>query len=258
MDMNEFKILSKITYSKSLKGEDKLANDVALELKALTLEGKLNAVWFHVPNESVVGSLKDMLRINRKHLMGLVNGAPDFVVISERETIFIELKTDKGRLTESQKMFREWASKVGIEYYIIRNLTELRSALKELVTKCNQLKLATTCSQLIWRNSFMNAKEHLLELQSRLCVLRGKVPYYFDGVHVADRKGFQREIQQIIADIKIIIDDRALTPFKMWCEAAMFNLTNLVKKTEGKVVQVGDLGAIIDYIINSIKLVKCE
>ena len=130
--LNEYKILSKVVPSNALKGEDKLSNRIAIELKALTLEGKLNAVWFHVPNEAVVGNIKDVLRIKRKHLMGLINGAPDFVIVSKNKTIFLELKTDKGRMTEAQKMFKDWASKTGIEYYIIRCVADLQSAILRL------------------------------------------------------------------------------------------------------------------------------
>lgn len=62
----EFNLLSKITNARSLTGEDALTNKIAIELKALTLEGKLKGVWFHVPNESVV-EISETLSVLREN-----------------------------------------------------------------------------------------------------------------------------------------------------------------------------------------------
>ena len=102
-------------------------------LTGYTLDNNLKGIWFHVPNESVVSKenkLKDILRIQRKHCMGLINGVPDFVFISKDKTLFIELKTEKGRLSEYQLYFRDWCVDEQIEYYVARSVEEVTDILK--------------------------------------------------------------------------------------------------------------------------------
>lgn len=128
--LNEFRILQKVSHLPHLRGEDLLSNQVAQYLKVLTLEEKLNGVWFHVPNESVVGDRMDVVRIKRKHSLGMINGAPDFIITTGTKTIFIELKTATGRQTEAQKMFEKWCCKHEISYNICRSLEEVEKVLK--------------------------------------------------------------------------------------------------------------------------------
>ena len=129
--LNEFRILQRVSHLPNLHGEDFLSNQVAQYLKVLTLEEKLEGVWFHVPNESVVGDRMDIVRIKRKQCLGMINGAPDFIITTRSKTIFIELKTDKGRQTESQKMFEKWSSKHNIAYSVCRSLDEVSQVLKK-------------------------------------------------------------------------------------------------------------------------------
>lgn len=129
--LNEYKILLKVKSMRGLRGEDALANQVAMYLKALTLSEELKAVWFHVPNESVVANRSDIIRIDRKHALGMVNGASDFIVTNGDRTVFIELKTERGRQTESQKLFEKWCSKYGITYEICRSVDDVSDVLRE-------------------------------------------------------------------------------------------------------------------------------
>lgn len=131
--LNKIRLLSKICNIPNLKGEDALSNKVAMTLTSYTLDNQLKGVWFHVPNESVVSKenkLKDILRIQRKHCMGLINGVPDFVFISKNKALFIELKTEKGRLSESQIYFRDWCTDEQIDYYVARSVEEVTDILK--------------------------------------------------------------------------------------------------------------------------------
>lgn len=131
--LNKIRLLSKICNLPNLKGEDALTNKVAMTLTGYSLDGKLKGVWFHVPNESVVSKdnkITDILRIKRKHSMGLINGVPDLVFITKDKSLFIELKTEKGRLSESQVYFREWCIDEKIEYYVARSVEEVTDILK--------------------------------------------------------------------------------------------------------------------------------
>ena len=126
--MYKLKIFSNIKYLRQAKGEDALTNKEAIELTGYSLENKLKGIWFHVPNESVVSKdnkLTDILRIKRKHCMGLINGAPDFVFITKEKTLFIELKTQNGRLSESQRDFRDWCAEEEIGYFVARSVEEV-------------------------------------------------------------------------------------------------------------------------------------
>lgn len=127
--LNEFQLLNGIRSGK-YTGEDKLTNEIAIFLKIAVLEGKLKGVFFHVPNESVSKTKRDMLRIMKKKHLGMISGAPDFIIVTQDKTLFIELKTHKGRQSEFQKMFQEWSEKNGIQYYIVRSVEELETALK--------------------------------------------------------------------------------------------------------------------------------
>ena len=130
--LNKIRLLSKICNLPNLKGEDALTNKVAMTLTGYTLDNKLKGIWFHVPNESVVSKenkLKDILRIQRKHCMGLINGVPDFVFISKDKTLFIEMKTEKGRLSESQIYFRDWCVDEQIDYHIARSIDDVKDIL---------------------------------------------------------------------------------------------------------------------------------
>lgn len=131
--LSKIKLLSKICNLTYLKGEDALTNKVAMKLTEYSLDGNLKGVWFHVPNESVVSKnnkVTDILRIKRKHSMGLINGVPDLVFITKDKSLFIELKTEKGRLSESQIYFREWCIDEKIEYYVARSVEDVIDILK--------------------------------------------------------------------------------------------------------------------------------
>lgn len=123
-------VLSDITPFKNLKGEDKLSNDVACELKALSIEGRLNCIWFHVPNETVVKTKTDIIRINKKHALGMISGAPDFVFLSPLTSVCIELKTDDGKSSPNQKLFEQWAEQCNVSYYVARSVNDVKKYLK--------------------------------------------------------------------------------------------------------------------------------
>ena len=127
--INELRLLNGIKTSR-FTGEDKLTNDIAIFLKILVLENKLKGVFFHIPNEVVSRTQKDMLRIMKKKQLGMISGAPDFVIVTKDKTIFIELKTKKGHQSDFQKMFQIWSEKNGIQYHIVRDVASLETILR--------------------------------------------------------------------------------------------------------------------------------
>jgi len=54
-------------------------------------------------------------------------GAPDILVFTDGGyTVCLEIKTKTGKLSEYQKLWKQKAEDVGMEYYIIHNLNELQ------------------------------------------------------------------------------------------------------------------------------------
>jgi hypothetical protein len=101
--------------------------DLANWLRIETLAGRLRAVWFHVPNEGRRSWRQG--RIMR--CMGLVPGAPDYVFLGKTDTLAIEVKTKSGKLSENQKVFREWCETLAIKYVVCRSVEECQEIIKK-------------------------------------------------------------------------------------------------------------------------------
>lgn len=112
---------------RNMKPEAELAVHCANDLRKWTLEGRLKAVWFHVPNE--FGGKKQPAHGALVSAMGRINGAPDLVFLWEGGCGVIELKTPSGCMTESQKDFRQWCESAGIDYQICRRRSDMRLTL---------------------------------------------------------------------------------------------------------------------------------
>lgn len=130
---NTADLFNSVCYMPHATGEDALANRVALELKALFQEGKLNCIWFHVPNETMVKTKHDFACLKKKQCMGMISGVPDFVFIKNDEplTVLVELKTDKGKLSHNQKLFKTWCDNSNIPYEIARSWNDVKNALTQ-------------------------------------------------------------------------------------------------------------------------------
>lgn len=111
----------------NLKGEDLLSNRIAIHLVYLFKSGKLNCIWFHVPNETIVRTKADFACLKKKRCIGMIPGVADFVFIKadSAETILIELKHDKGSLSDSQEAFQKWSEQNKTPYFVVRSLEEL-------------------------------------------------------------------------------------------------------------------------------------
>ena len=77
-------------------------------------------VYFAVANERVS-------RIQRMYLAanGVRAGVADLVFHWQGGSGFIEMKTEKGRLSPKQKEFRDWCNSCGIEYHVARTVSEV-------------------------------------------------------------------------------------------------------------------------------------
>jgi hypothetical protein len=65
--------------------------------------------------------------------MGLVAGAPDLlVVLPHNKGVFIEVKTDKGRVSEAQHSFSFSCQALGWPWFVARSVDDVRLAFKAL------------------------------------------------------------------------------------------------------------------------------
>lgn len=69
-----------------------------------------------------------------KLILTNTNGIPDLMVLKNGITFFIEVKNEKGKLSELQKLRIEELEKNNFKCYIIRNLNELKNKLIEFPT----------------------------------------------------------------------------------------------------------------------------
>lgn len=113
-----------------MKPEECLSREVAGACRVWTLEGRLDAVWSHVPNE-IGGSAKNakLLYAKTKH-MGLISGAPDFFFVGRSGAVVIELKSKTGSLNPNQKDYRTWCETQRVPYHVCRTLAEVEAVLK--------------------------------------------------------------------------------------------------------------------------------
>lgn len=63
---------------------------------------------------------------------GLTSGVSDLIFYQNGCVYFIEVKTDKGRQNDNQKLFEKNVVKEGLNYYIVRSLDEFMSLINGL------------------------------------------------------------------------------------------------------------------------------
>ena len=108
-----------------MRGENAIQAAI-MEYLRLTLPASCFA--FHVnntPRNSIHGA-------RLKHL-GLVAGVPDIVVLrSPGLCAFIEVKTAKGTLSNSQKAFRDWCAENGFPFAVVRGVGDVQAFLTDM------------------------------------------------------------------------------------------------------------------------------
>lgn len=75
-----------------------------------------------MPNER-----SDFREISRLKSTGLTTGAIDMVLVKPNEVVFIEVKDEKGKQSESQLKFEKRIIEIGHRYILVRTLKEFIS-----------------------------------------------------------------------------------------------------------------------------------
>jgi len=70
----------------------------------------------HIPNQSTRG---------RQRWSGLLPGAPDLVAVKRGRVVFLEVKTDKGKLSEKQVEVNDLLRLHGMEVRVVRGIDDI-------------------------------------------------------------------------------------------------------------------------------------
>lgn len=82
---------------------------------------------FSVPNGAHMGQ-RNAVRMKRE---GMTPGVPDIIVARNNGThAYLEVKADKGKLSEPQAEWGEWASSGGGEWAVVRSIADTEAALR--------------------------------------------------------------------------------------------------------------------------------
>lgn len=109
-----------------LQPEEQIAAAFGATLRAGALDGRLSAVFCHVPNE-IAGrrqSRTAQIRYTIAKAMGLIEGAPDYLFLWQGGSGALEAKTRTGRQTDGQHGFEAWCERESVPYRIFRSAEE--------------------------------------------------------------------------------------------------------------------------------------
>ena len=94
----------------------------------------LRKCLFHVNNKA-----KNSIEGAKFKALGTVAGVSDLILVATNQTIYIELKDDKGKQQPDQMEFQRQVTALGNQYVIIRSLGEFKDLLNTL-HPYNQIK----------------------------------------------------------------------------------------------------------------------
>jgi len=61
-----------------------------------------------------------------------LNGYPDITLFKDNNTIFVEVKNEKGKQSEIQKYIQKQIELQGFKYYLVRSLEEFKQIIDKL------------------------------------------------------------------------------------------------------------------------------
>lgn len=116
-DLINLMLRSKLPSFVKLKPEEQLCVSFADQLRYLTLEGRLNAIWAHCPSEGKRSITTALIM----RAMGMHVGIGDYFFCWKNGSGFMEFKAGKGKQTDGQKRFQEWCESEGVKYVVVRS-----------------------------------------------------------------------------------------------------------------------------------------
>ena len=91
-----------------------------------------NLTFFSVQNEAG----RSALHTARMKAMGLRNGVSDLVVLFKGQVLFLELKTEIGKQSQSQRVFESEVKNLGFDYLVCRNMEEIEKCILFYIDEC--------------------------------------------------------------------------------------------------------------------------
>jgi Holliday junction resolvase len=88
------------------------------ELQRALVQVLSSAGWLvmHIPNQSTRG---------RQRWAGLLPGAPDLVAVKRGRVVFLEVKTQRGKVSEKQSEVHDLLRLHGMEVRVVRNVDDI-------------------------------------------------------------------------------------------------------------------------------------
>jgi hypothetical protein len=74
----------------------------------------------HSPN----GGKRNAREAGRLKAQGVRAGFPDLIILSKFKMLFIEMKSEKGMMSENQKQVREMILNYDMPYHVVKNIDE--------------------------------------------------------------------------------------------------------------------------------------
>lgn len=107
-----------------MKNESKIQQEIIVHFRNNNLN--TNNLIFSVPNESANGR-----EAMYKKSIGLMAGVSDLICINNGKVFFVEVKDDKGKQSEKQKIFQEKVESQGFRYILVRSLEDFTKCINE-------------------------------------------------------------------------------------------------------------------------------
>jgi len=105
--------------------EHAIQKAIARYLLHLELQGKL--LYFAIPN----GGARHIAVAAKMKAEGVRAGVPDLMILTNGIPRFLEVKTDRGDLSEKQKEWFAHLDGQGVDCALVRSITDVENVLKE-------------------------------------------------------------------------------------------------------------------------------
>ena len=100
-------------------------------VQALRFALPRDAIVHHAANEIAAGDRRGQIRQSILVGMGVHSGFADLIVISGGRVLFLEVKSQTGRLRKSQEVFRDTVCAQGFGWALVRSVDDALGALAD-------------------------------------------------------------------------------------------------------------------------------
>jgi len=100
-------------------------------VQALRIALPKGAIVHHCANEIAAGDRRGMIRQSILAGMGVYPGFADLIVIAGGRVLFLEVKSETGRLRKSQAVFRDTVCAQGFGWALVRSVDDALGALAD-------------------------------------------------------------------------------------------------------------------------------